>query len=79
MQRRNRFLIGTSYDVPPFEPQGYGYGVYGSYMNAAYDYFGKMIDPGLKVVIEVHNERWPGDGSTWLDGKMVDPPGTWDV
>lgn len=42
-------------------------------------YLADAVEPGTKIVIEGKNEYWPGDGSTWIDGKMVDPPGSWDV
>lgn len=48
------------------------------YLGSVMSYFDQHLDPGLKVVIEPRNESWPGDGSTWIDGKMVDPPGTHD-
>lgn len=113
--RRNRFLIGTSYDVPePYNPYGDFLTIKGWHdaeqyhirFPGPYDdrdmiingervskrYAKETDDPlptlrligsdadgnPLKIVIEGKNEYWPGDGSTWIDGVMVDPPGTHD-
>ena len=71
-----RYHYSTSLSPPPYSA-GHDWlaeaAAYVQYLHAL------KLPPDQRIVITNKNEYWPGDGSRWVDGKMVDPPGAWEV